>query len=106
MYKLISFITILLISQNIFSQNKKEQIENLTKSIDSIKTLLTKERNDFSILKSEYEQNIYKTKNDIEIKNNKIISLLESLDSNYLKINELNVQLSRSSIEINSLKSQ
>ena len=44
MKKLFSAITILLIFQNLFSQNKKEQIEILTKSLDSINTVLIKER--------------------------------------------------------------
>jgi hypothetical protein len=106
MKKLLSVITILLLSQNVFSQNKKEQIEILTKSLDSINTALIKERNDFSVFKTEYEQTIYRTKLDLESKNSKIIALSKQLDSNYLIINELNAQLSKSNIEISSLQSK
>ncbi len=96
--KCFSVVLILfIITDQFFSQNKKEQIEQLTFSKDSLQLILDKER---AISKTQIKE----LEVSIEIKNKEIISLEQSLIVNENELLNSEADLEIQNKEIDSLK--
>ncbi len=113
MKQLFIFITLGLITNFAFSQSKKEQITQLTTSIDSLKVVLVNERNVFKTNIQNQDSLIQQLKNQIisnktEIK--KLKELLNEKNQEYnnlsTEINQINDLLIQKQKEIEQLKNQ
>lgn len=76
-----------------FAQSKKEQILQLTTSLDSLSTIIAKERNINYVKMLELNTTIEQQKNDIETKNAEIIHLNKQLETTQLNLSAKQTEL-------------
>jgi hypothetical protein len=72
------------------AQSKKEQIENLTISLDSLNQVVTNERQNFNIMLDSLNQALVKNQQDFELEMDKSSITIKNLNSKLISLNSIN----------------
>ena len=72
------------------AQSKKEQIENLTVSLDSLNHVVLGERQNFSITLDSLNQLLRKNQHDFELEMDKSIVTTKNLNTQLMRLNSMN----------------
>lgn len=72
------------------AQSKKEQIENLTISLDSLNQVVTNERQNFNIMLDSLNRALVKKQQDFELEMDKSSITIKNLNSKLISLNSIN----------------